>query len=107
MCAVDAQGRFHSEQPILSSGKLTEITLPQGLKRLRYHALKGNTSLQRVTVSRDVTYFANAVFDGCESLREICFEGTKDEWNRIAKDRNWDRGLSTYTVRCTDGEITK
>ncbi len=107
MCAVDAQGRFHSEQPILSNGKLTEITLPQGLKRLRYHALKGNTSLQRVTVSRDVTYFANAVFDGCESLREICFEGTKDEWNRIAKDRNWDRGLSTYTVRCTDGEITK
>ena len=105
LCAVDAQGYFHSESAVIRNGKLTEIVLPSSLRRLRYGALSGNKALTRVTLPRTLTNIANDVFRDCESLREICFAGTVQEWKKIEKADKWDRGLTGYTVICSDGTV--
>lgn len=49
----------------------------------------------------------------CDELREIRFNGTKEEWNAIIKPESifgdgWDEDLpDDYTIYCTDGTIVK
>ena len=105
LCAVDAQGYFHSESAVIRNGQVTEIVLPSSLQQLRYGALSGNKALTRVTLPRALSHIANDVFRDCVNLREICFAGTMQEWEQIEKDDKWDRGLTGYTVICSDGTV--
>ena len=47
------------------------------------------------------------VFADCTSLKEIHFNGTKEEWNKIEKDKYWDKNTGEYTIYCSDGNIKK
>ncbi len=70
-------------------------------------AFKNCSSLSEITIPNSITSIGNAAFAGCTSMRKITFNGTVSEWNAIAKSENWDEDTHSFTVHCTDGEITK
>ncbi len=67
-------------------------------------------NLEKLTLPNTIIY----IFDlDCDELKEIHFNGTKEEWNSIYKFGgsllgSWDETLpDDYTIYCTDGTITK
>ena len=45
------------------------------------------------------------VIGSCESLEEIIFSGTLEQWNSLEKNDEWTVGSPAFKVICSDGEI--
>jgi len=54
-----------------------------------------------------VTSIGNWAFTYCTGLTEIHYGGTKAQWNAIGKGVDWNDGTGSYTVYCTDGDISE
>ena len=89
------------------TGTETELTLPSYITRIYQNAFRGSTGLTSVTIGNSVTSIGIFAFSGCSGLTSINFNGTKAQWNAIFKGLNWDSNTGSYTVRCTDGTISK
>ena len=50
---------------------------------------------------------ADYAFHYCTSLTSITFKGTKAQWNAISKSDYWNAYTGSYTIHCTDGDISK
>ena len=60
-----------------------------------------------IDIPREVVAIYDNAFDGCTSLTDITYNGTKAEWESVEKGENWDRNTPAYTVHCSDGDIAK
>jgi hypothetical protein len=58
-------------------------------------------------IPNSVTSIGEQVFQDCDSLTDIIYQGTLEEWNKISKGMSWNSKTGNYTVHCTDGDITK
>ena len=63
-----------------------------------------NTKLQSIYIPVGVTDIFNEVFAGTP-LTEITYQGTKEQWNEIYLDDEWNSGSSITKIICTDGTI--
>ncbi len=50
--------------------------------------------LERIFLPATIKKIGENIFDGCDTLKELCFEGTKEEWERIESRTD----TSVYTV---------
>lgn len=62
------------------------------------------SNLTSITIPNSVTSIGENAFNGCNSLTRIIFNGTKEEWHAIRKEKDWDEDTGEYTVHCTDGD---
>ena len=44
-------------------------------------------------------------FDGCESLIDIRYTGTIEQWQEIKLGTCWNRDVPTKIVHCTNGDV--
>ena len=86
---------------------LKSITIPDSVTFIGERAFDGCSSLKSITIPDSVTLIGYNAFYNCSSLTSIAFEGTVEQWYAITKDFHWDMFTGSYTVYCTDGEITK
>lgn len=63
--------------------------------------------LTSITIPESVNSIEHSAFQNCSSLKDINFEGTKKQWNLIAKGTDWNLNTGNYSVHCTDGDIEK
>ena len=61
--------------------------------------------LWTVTIPASVTKIGESAFQYCDDLHHIYYEGTKAQWNAIEKGNNWNDGVFTTKVECSDGEV--
>ena len=54
-----------------------------------------------------VSSIGDYAFDKFNSLESLIYGGSVEQWNRIDKDTLWDGYVNTFTIRCTDGIISK
>lgn len=87
-----------------SKASLKTVTVTGGTS-IAADAFYGFTGLTEVKISASVTSIGKFAFDGT-AVTDIDFDGTQAQWNAIAKEDGWDTGLASYTVHCTDGDIT-
>ena len=90
-----------------SCSSLTNVVLGKGVTKIWRGAFAYCEALQEITVQDGLTYISAWSFDRCGSLKKINFNGTKEQWNAVKKDENWDVDLVGYTVHCTDGDVAK
>ncbi|MBQ2719238.1 MAG: leucine-rich repeat domain-containing protein [Clostridia bacterium] len=57
------------------AARLTEVTLPEGIKTLGDAAFAGCTALTAITLPSSLTYVGSSVFDGCTALAYTEWEG--------------------------------
>ena len=86
---------------------LTSITIPDGVTSIREWAFSGCSSLTSITIPDSVTSIGYCAFSYCSSLKSINFQGTKAQWNAISKETYWNENTGSYTIYCTDGNISK
>ena len=86
--------------------RLTSVIIGNGVKSIGNSAFYGCSGLTSITISVSVTSIGNYAFYGCSGLTSINFEGTKEQWNAIAKDKDWNKGVpNTCQIVCKDGTI--
>ena len=66
---------------------------------------KNCTNLESVSIPQSVLSIEYRVFDGCGSLKDIYYSGTKNAWNSISIHSNGNYRLAAVTIHCTDGDI--
>lgn len=62
---------------------LINITLSNTLTNIGDYAFASCVSLERIAIPKSVTSVGNSTFSGCNSLKDIYFEGTENQWNKI------------------------
>lgn len=105
--SADATGEYATLGCLFGSGSkasLKTVTVTGGTG-IAADAFYGFTGLTEVKISASVTSIGKFAFDST-AVTDIDFDGTQAQWNAIAKEDGWDTGLASYTVHCTDGDIT-
>ena len=87
--------------------KLANITLPDTVTRIEQYAFYECSSLTNIVLPSSVTFIGDFAFDGCKSLTTIDFDGKTAEWESIEKGTHWDLKTGDYTVKCSNGTLTK
>ncbi len=81
-------------------------TLPEGLELLTAREFELCTSLKKISLPSTLRKIDGyAVLGLCESLEEIVYTGTVDEWNGIEKSDSWCIATPAFRIVCTDGEV--
>ena len=70
-------------------------------------AFKKSTNIKSVKILGTLDRIGTFVFAGCTSLTDIYYAGKKEEWEAMPKGDKWDADIPSYTVHCSDGDITK
>ena len=63
--------------------KVTDIILHSGIHNLPDAAFKGCTNLKRLTIPKNVKKIDRDVFANCDSLEDVYYEGTIEQWDKI------------------------
>lgn len=63
--------------------QVTDVILLQRTYELPEELFAGCKNLRRVTIPRGVSCILEGAFRGCDSLEDVYYEGTEDEWNNI------------------------
>lgn len=88
--------------------RLTSVLIPSSVTRIGSGTFRYCTDLRTVTLTNSVTSIGASAFAACKYLKDIYFDGTMAQWNAIEKEFGWDMdmGKGSYTVHCTDGDIS-
>ena len=84
---------------------LASITIPNSVTSIGGSAFCECSSLASITIPDSVTSIGNWAFYGCSSLKNITYNGTKQMWESIKKEKRWNSGIPYCTIHCTDGDI--
>lgn len=81
---------------------LTSIVIPDSVTSIDHWAFQYCTGLTSATIGNGVKSISRYAFWDCASLKDIYFNGTKDQWNVIKKI---DSGIKNCIIHCTDGDL--
>lgn len=85
---------------------LASITIPSGVTSISSHIFCDCFNLTSITIPNTVTEIGRSAFS-FSRIKEIHFEGSKEQWYTIEKGEDWDWKTPSYIVYCTDGNIRK
>lgn len=86
---------------------LTSITIPASVTNIEDHAFCNCELLSTVIFPENnlLNDVGNCIFCDCWYQFEVNYQRTQAEWNEIEKSEDWDYGLYSYIIHCTDGDI--
>ncbi len=101
---VNIQNKAFSHCEKLTSVKVEENSL---LESIGGYAFQDCKNLIKVEIPDTVVTMGVCVFAGCSLLKDIYYDGTKEQWETIPDKSSWDDYLENYTLHCSDGDILK
>lgn len=118
---------YYSEKLCLNGELITDLEIPDGVKKIGNRAFDHCKSLTNVTIPNSVTKIGKNAFSGCTNLSSITigngvekiessafahsrvthitFQGTTKEWKKIKKAQGWRVWSDIKYVVCTDGTL--
>ncbi len=80
--------------------------IPEGVEEIIAGEFYYCISLKKISLPSTLKKFNGySVISDCESLEQIVYNGTVEQWNAIDKSDGWYRKVPAFKVICTDGEI--
>ncbi len=70
-------------------------------------AFQNQGDITELYLPASIAHIGEYAFYGCSRLTQISFQGTVAQWKAVVKDTAWDMNTGNYTVRCSDGTVTK
>lgn len=87
--------------------ELSSVTIENGVANIASGAFFACDSLKQVIIPESITKIEAWIFNGCELLDSITFEGTVAQWSEINKDDSWlHPSAGIKEVVCSDGTVS-
>lgn len=86
-----------------------EIYLPDSVTTIEESGLQG-CGATSISIGSNVISLGEDVFMQSKNLKHLYYRGTIAQWNAIQKsnfDERWDSTWYSFTIHCTDGDITR
>ncbi|MBR6556481.1 MAG: leucine-rich repeat protein [Clostridia bacterium] len=80
---------------------LTEITVPEGVTSLYRRTFRNCTSLHTVYLPASLNKIELMVFDGCDALTDVYYNGVEEAWKRIKIEEDFNDPLFAAAVHFT------
>lgn len=120
----DAKGKFTAkegtrviaDEAFINCALITEIVLPETVEHIgvieklmpgeygSYGVFSDCTALTSLTIPAAVKEFDHVMVNGCDSLADVYYTGTKAQWGAIVPGKN-NAEFEYCTIHCTDGAI--
>ena len=84
---------------------LTSVTLNEGCLAISSEAFMGCKSLVTVNLPSTIKAIYTYVFDGCDVLKDIYYNGTKEQFGDVEFNHFSLRNSPLNTIHCLDGDI--
>lgn len=66
----------------------------------------GSKTIETIVLTNSIKNITGPTFSESYALKQIIYQGTKEEFNLIQKNENWLNGSKITTIICNDGEIS-
>ena len=84
---------------------LESVSLPNGMTTIPRAFLLGCSSLRTLSIPISITTVEYDAFAYCENLKDLIYEGTREQWKKVLFDFNkWSYFPETMTIKCSDGD---
>lgn len=80
-------------------------TIPTSVTKIGIRAFEGCWFRNPITLPSSIEYIGYLAFCNTALLTMILYEGTKEQWHKIEKEKDWINIHSITSIYCTDGEI--
>ncbi len=100
------------------TGENTDLVLPSNITHIYEGALNNYLNsysksfgvelfpeLNSIVIPETVVYIGSKAFSKCETLNNITFKGTVEQWEAIEKGAEWKEGVPATKVVCSNGEV--
>ena len=95
------------ERAFYNCTSLTTVEGGAGITKLAARAFGSCSKLASISVGEKLTSIAKDSFYRCSQLSSITFSGTVEQWKAVTKASGWNNDIVSYTVKCSDGSLTK
>lgn len=85
---------------------IKSFSIPPNIVGIENFAFINCSHLTSIVAPSSVLNIGGGIFWECENLKDIKFEGTKNQWGSIKKSSSWRVGSKLEKIICSDGEIT-
>ena len=89
----------------ISHSCITKVILPSNLEFIPRRFFIYCSELKELTLPASLTEIGSMAFEGCKSLQEINYLGTKEQWKQMSRPTSWRRESAIERVNCSDGTI--
>ena len=89
----------------LNCSSLTSVIIGDSVTSIGTYAFTNCSSLISIQIPANIRWIAEWVFAYCTSLTSLKYAGTKEQWKKINKGRNWRKYSAIKKIICTDGII--
>ena len=86
---------------------MQSVTIPDSVINIGDSMFEKCSSLTNVFIPDSVTNIGNSAFSSCNSLTTIRYTGTMEQWTTITKGVGWNFNTGSYTIVCSNGNISK
>ena len=83
MTAVGTNPLYCAENLYVNGELITQLVIPEGVTTISEGAFCGFDTLTRVAIPKSVTSIGHAAFLQCTSLKDIYYDGTATDWQKI------------------------
>lgn len=87
---VIGQGLTEIPANLFDSCKSETLVIPEGVTSIGIGVFYGNKTLTSVTLPSTLTSIGKYAFTQCGNLKDVDFNGTKEQWQAIRKDKGND-----------------
>ncbi len=89
-----------------SCEELESVVLPDSIETISERAFAHCKSLTYIDLPVSIKEIGRSAFVNCSALTSIYYNGTVEEWEKIVKGDDWNRGVPATDVFCIDGNVS-
>lgn len=65
----------------------------------------GCNNIEKIYIGNKIKTLGGSLFYNDKNIQEVKYDGTKEEWNNIQKNSDWNNNSNITKVICLDGEV--
>ena len=89
-----------------SSCSFESIILPNNVSTISKYAFGWCDNLKYIELPKNLKFIGNSCFYNCKNLKDIKYNGTKEEWKNKQIPKDWYYKIAKNCIlHCTDGDI--